>query len=118
MAETHRPMEDQCAPYRTLLTPGPYATIVPSRMPTLRFHSGIGQAKTAVAWELPNRLGPASALEFQGVCGGEIHRWGGGQWRLLYRVEEGTMPDELPWHVDGDSGKALSSYDPGELDCE
>lgn len=93
------PMQERCAQFRNLLKGMPYASLVPSRDPVLKYHVGLGRAKSAVAWERPSRWNySTSAFEYRGARGGEIYkRTDNGTWELLYRVEEGTTPEELPW---------------------
>ncbi|MFC7979533.1 hypothetical protein ACFUT3_30410 [Streptomyces cinereoruber] len=86
-----KPMQERCAPWRGLLKPQAYASIVPGRAPELKFHGNIGRAKSAVAYRTWGRA----------ARGGEIHRLVGDAWELVYRVEEGTPLDALPWKTDG-----------------
>lgn len=79
-------MEAQCAGYRSKLNPAPFATIVPSRRPEVKYHAGMGRAKSAVSYAV-----------WGGARGGEIYERTADGWALLYRVESGTPTDELPW---------------------
>ncbi|MEU3986118.1 hypothetical protein AB0F77_39680 [Streptomyces sp. NPDC026672] len=81
-----RTMEAQCAPYRGKLQAAPFATIIPDRRPEVKYHAGIGLAKLAVAYHT-----------WGGARGGEIYERTADGWELIYRVEEGTSSDELPW---------------------
>lgn len=80
-------MEEQCAPYLPKLHPEPYATIVPDRQPAVKFHAGLGRAKSAVAYR-----------DWGGARGGEIYELTELGWRLAYRVESGTATTDLPWN--------------------
>jgi hypothetical protein len=92
-------MAERCAAYRSKLKPEPYATIVPSRRPEVKYHAGLGRAKSAVAysngyWDEEQRRTVYAAR------GGEIYERTADGWELLYRVERGTPDDELPWRVE------------------
>ncbi|MEU1200155.1 hypothetical protein ABZ446_28570 [Streptomyces sp. NPDC005813] len=84
------PMEARCAQYRNKLKPDPFATIVPSRRPEVKYHSGLGRAKAAVShaggWSMGGN-----------ARGGEIYERTADGWSLLFRVEAGTPAVELPW---------------------
>ncbi|MFD5504627.1 hypothetical protein ACFWJS_33790 [Streptomyces sp. NPDC127061] len=93
---TTQPMSDRCAPYRSKLNPAPFATIVPSRTPEVKYHAGLGRAKLAVAysggyWDAKARRTVNAAR------GGEIYERTADGWALLYCVERGTPENELPW---------------------
>ncbi|MFJ3634661.1 hypothetical protein [Streptomyces sp. NPDC090112] len=91
-------MEKRCEEPRKGLAGMPYASIVPDRNPALKYHVGLGRAKAAVAWELPNRYNyETRQFEYRGVRGGEVYKRTGDTWELLHRVESGTRFDELPW---------------------
>lgn len=91
-------MEERCEPWRKDLVGLPYASIVPDRSPALKYHVGLGRAKSAVAWERPNYYNRETRqFEYRGVRGGEVFERDGHSWRLLYRVEAGTLPEDLPW---------------------
>jgi hypothetical protein len=79
-------MESQCARYRACLKADPYASIVPGRVPAVKYHPGLGRAKSAVGYGV-----------WGGARGGEIYERTADGWALLYRVESGTPADELPW---------------------
>ncbi|MFB7782037.1 hypothetical protein ACFC1D_04870 [Streptomyces vinaceus] len=97
-----RTMEERCEEPRKGLTGLPFASIVPDRNPALKYHVGLGRAKSAVAWERPNRYNRETRMfEHQGVRGGEIYERRGDGWELLYRVEAGTLYENLPWQVNG-----------------
>lgn len=81
-------MEAQCARYRAGLKSDPFASIVPSRRPEVKYHAGLGRAKLAVSYP-----------EFEGARGGEIYERTADGWALLYRVESGTSAEELPWRT-------------------
>ncbi|MGI5404168.1 hypothetical protein ACQEVG_32900 [Streptomyces sp. CA-135486] len=92
-------MDERCAPYRAKLNPAPFATIVPSRTPEVKYHAGLGRAKAAVGysngyWDEEARRTVYAAR------GGEIYERTSDGWELLYRVERGTPDDELPWRVE------------------
>ncbi|MEU6704754.1 hypothetical protein [Streptomyces wuyuanensis] len=92
------PMESRCDYFREFLKDSPYATLIPTRSPMFKCHAGLGRAKSAVAYELPHRYNrETSRYEYAGVRGGEVYKRVGGVWELLYRVEEGTLPEDLPW---------------------
>ncbi|GAB1326930.1 hypothetical protein [Streptomyces sennicomposti] len=80
-------IESMCAPHRSKLKGEPFATIVPDRRPTVKYHAGIALAKLAVGW----------AGGYSGARGGEIYERTADGWSLLYRVEAGTPADDLPW---------------------
>nr|WSW58460.1 hypothetical protein OG513_07630 [Streptomyces sp. NBC_00998] len=84
-------MEAQCARYRAALTFEPYASIVPSRRPEVKYHAGLGRAKSAVGYHV-----------WGGARGGEIYERTADGWSLLYRVESGTPMEELPWRANGE----------------
>lgn len=79
-------MDELCEPYRSKLNPAPFATIIPSRRPEVKYHAGMGRAKSAVAYHV-----------WGGARGGEIYERTADGWELLYRVESGMPTDELPW---------------------
>ncbi|MFI8890531.1 hypothetical protein [Streptomyces paradoxus] len=90
------PMERRCDTYRDKLKGEPFASIVPSRRPELKYHGNIGRAKSAVAyaeWIYDSRTG----RNYRGVRGGEIYRRTADGWELAYRVEQGTPESEIPW---------------------
>lgn len=89
-------MEDRCAPYRSKLNPAPFASIVPGRSPEVKYHAGLGRAKSAVAYTVGIRNEVTCRYE-QVVRGGEIYKRAADGWELLYRVEQGTPTSELPW---------------------
>lgn len=94
-------MEERCEGPRKGLAGMPYASIVPTRTPALKYHVGLGRAKAAVAWELSNRYNyETRRFEYQGVRGGEVYKRDGHSWQLLYRVEAGTLPEDLPWKAE------------------
>ncbi|MFF1625606.1 hypothetical protein [Streptomyces sp. NPDC058272] len=80
-------MEAQCAEHRGKLRYEPFATIIPDRRPAVKYHPGLGRAKSAVGW----------SGGWSGVRGGEIYEHTADGWALLFRVEAGTPADELPW---------------------
>lgn len=91
-------IEERCAPWRGGLKGLPYASIVPDRSPELKYHNGLHRAKSAVAYERPPfYLHRGQRLEYGGVRGGEIYERDGHAWKLLFRVEAGTLPEDLPW---------------------
>ncbi|MCQ6554751.1 hypothetical protein NPS70_16320 [Streptomyces sp. C10-9-1] len=92
-------METRCAPYRSKLKPEPYATIVPSRRPEVKYHAGLGRAKSAVGFT-NGQARDASGRWHSPVRGGEIYERTADGWELLYRVESGTPASELPWRDD------------------
>jgi hypothetical protein len=79
-------MEERCARYKLPSHPA-FASIIPTRHPEVKMHSGVGTAKAAVGYQWNH--GKAR--------GGEIHEWRDDAWHLLYRVEAGTPTTELPW---------------------
>lgn len=90
---SNRPdMNALCAGHRSALRAEPFASIVPDRRPVVRYHAGLGRAKSAVAY-----------VEWDGapVRGGEIYWRDADGWTLLFRVEYGTQPDDLPWRTSG-----------------
>lgn len=92
-------MEQRCAPYRAKLNPAPFATIVPSRTPEVKYHAGLGRAKSAVGysdgyWDEETRRTVYAAR------GGEIYERTADGWQLLFRVECGTPDGELPWRAE------------------
>jgi hypothetical protein len=91
-------MEEQCAPYLAKLHPEPYATIVPDRSPEVKFHAGLGRAKSAVAYREQYVCGD-DLLRQRVARGGEIYELSETGWRLLYRVESGTATADLPWRT-------------------
>ncbi|MFB7823834.1 hypothetical protein [Streptomyces hydrogenans] len=94
-------MATQCAPFRRKLQFEPYASIVPDRRPEVRYHPGLGRAKSAVG--LTNGLTrDASGRMVSPVRGGEIYEHTADGWKLLYRVEAGSPAEELPWRVRGE----------------
>ncbi len=94
-------MEERCEEPRKGLAGMPYASIVPDRDPALKYHVGLGRAKSALAWELSNRFNyETRQFEYRGVRGGEVYERNGHSWKLLYRVEAGTLPEDLPWKAD------------------
>lgn len=110
-------MEERCAELGKGLASTPYASIVPDRAPAVRYHGGLGRAMSAVSWERPSRYNRATGeFEYRGVRGGEIYERAalGAGWRLLYRVEAGTLPEDLPWKVGTGGGPAVAPED----DCE
>lgn len=91
-------MEERCEPWRDGLKGLPYASIVPDRHPALKYHNGLHRAKSAVAYERNSRWNyDARTWEYRGARGGEIYERDGHGWKLLYRVEAGTIPEDLPW---------------------
>jgi hypothetical protein len=97
-------MEERCAELRKGLAGMPYASIVPDRYPALKYHVGLGRAKAAVGWERPSRYNyETREFEYRGVRGGEIYERAplGIGWKFLYRVEAGTLPEDLPWRNEG-----------------
>ncbi|MFB7136068.1 hypothetical protein ACFCZY_31280 [Streptomyces sp. NPDC056237] len=89
-------MSERCAPYRSKLNPAPYATIVPSRRPEVKYDAGLGGAKSAVAysngcWDAETRRTVNAAR------GGEIYERTADGWELMHWVERGTPESELPW---------------------
>jgi hypothetical protein len=80
-------MESECAPHRGKLRSEPFATIIPDRRPAVKYHAGLGRAKSAVGW----------VGEWSGARGGEIYEHTADGWQLLFRVEAGTPSSELPW---------------------
>ncbi|MET9729321.1 hypothetical protein ABZZ79_01260 [Streptomyces sp. NPDC006458] len=97
---TESPMERRCAAYRDKLKGEPYASIVPSRAPELKYHGNIGRAKQAVTYSewIYNAETRRSS---RSVRGGEIYRRTADGWELLHRVEQGTPESELPWKQQG-----------------
>ncbi|GGX26694.1 hypothetical protein GCM10010353_47220 [Streptomyces chryseus] len=85
-------MEALCALYRHALRAEPFASIVPDRQPAVRYHAGLGRAKSAVAYQT-----------WGGARGGEIYQRDADGWALLFRVEAGTQSDDLPWRSNGQS---------------
>lgn len=80
-----------------------YATIVPTRTtkPIVALHTTLGQAKNAV---LAAGAPGAYSKEKGGypVHESEVYRLETGKgeglvWELVYRIEEGTYPNDLPW---------------------
>ncbi|MGW0468294.1 hypothetical protein ACWDX6_23965 [Streptomyces sp. NPDC003027] len=97
---TDRTMSDRCAPYRAKLNPAPYATIIPARTPEVKYHAGLGRAKSAVSYSggyWDSDLG----RHVNGARGGEIYERTADGWQLLFRVERGTPLEDLPWRVEG-----------------
>ncbi|MDX2575935.1 hypothetical protein PV332_10625 [Streptomyces scabiei] len=89
-------MDAQCAPYRQKLNPAPYATIIPDRKPAVKYHAGSGLAKLAVGY-IGRYWSTVRQSWIDVVRGGEIYKRTADGWELLYRVEQGTPADELPW---------------------
>ncbi|MEW1551396.1 hypothetical protein [Streptomyces tsukubensis] len=96
MATDGRDMESQCAPYRAGLKSEPYASVVPDRRPEVKYHAGLGRAKNAVAYS-NDHYDTSTGDVVSVVRGGEIYERGADGWELLYRVEHGTRPEDLPW---------------------
>ncbi|MDG9711139.1 hypothetical protein [Streptomyces sp. DH10] len=95
---TETPMERRCAVYRDKLKGEPFASIVPSRSPELKYHGSIGRAKSAVAYT-ERIYDQEQRRTYDGARGGEIYRRTADGWELAYRVEKGTLVSELPWKV-------------------
>lgn len=107
-------MGKRCEPWQRDLGGLPYVSIVPDRTPALKYHVGLARAKAAVAWERPSRYNrDTRRFEYRGVRGGEIYERDGHSWKLLHRVEAGTIPEDLPWR---NGGGGLC--DETEMDCE
>lgn len=79
-------MESECAAYLRNLDVAPFATIVPDRWPAVKFHGGLGRAKSALTYR-----------GWGGARGGEVYERTSHGWALLYRVERGTAAADLPW---------------------
>jgi hypothetical protein len=91
-------MEERCEPWHGGLKGMPYASIVPDRNPVLKYHVGLGRAKSAVSWERNSRYCyETRSWIYCGVRGGEIYERDGSGWKLLHRVEAGTALEDLPW---------------------
>lgn len=82
-----------------------YATIVPGRTtkPAVSLHTRLSHAKNAVQSNYSNQR---SAYDYEARCyrlgEAEIYQLvdaheGGTTWSLLYRVEEGTLANDVPW---------------------
>ncbi|MEO3974409.1 hypothetical protein [Streptomyces sp. CAU 1734] len=82
-------MSEQCEMFRRALRSSPYATIVPDRRPAVKYHPGLGRAKSAVAYR-----------DWGGARGGEIYERTADGWALLYTVESGTASEDLPWRTE------------------
>jgi hypothetical protein len=87
--------------HRDLLNRKPrqvYASIVPERTtkPVVALHTQLSHAKNAVTAQ-------GAGGRFDRARGGypvheaEVYQLVNDLWVLLYRVEEGTYPDDLPW---------------------
>lgn len=83
--------------HRVQLKPVPaYATIIPARTtkPVVSLHNSLGHAKNAVQ---------AQGFGYQSGRGYRVHEAEvycldyDGSWKLMWRIEEGTFADELPW---------------------
>lgn len=77
-----------------ILKPPPrFATIIPDRRPTVRYHVSLVQAKKAIAY----KVGIHTAR------GGELYEWYNDRWILRYRVEPQTPLVEMPWNTNDTS---------------
>jgi hypothetical protein len=91
-----QPMSERCAPYRSKLNPAPYATIIPSRTPEVKYHAGLGRAKSAVSYS-EGYWDAEARRRVEVARGGEVYERTADGWQLLYCVERGTPDEELPW---------------------
>lgn len=74
-----------------------FATICPNRTtkPVVSLHSTVGQAKNAVVAQ--TKGGYDRDKGGHQLREAEIYHLVEGIWVLLYRVEDGTYPNDLPW---------------------
>ncbi|MEV4939605.1 hypothetical protein [Streptomyces zaomyceticus] len=89
-------MAAQCSPHRSKLKFEPYATIIPDRRPEVKYHPGLGRAKSAVGYTTGQRR-DESGRWVSPVRGGEIYEHTADGWELLYCVEADTPSEDLPW---------------------
>lgn len=79
--------------------PDTWATIIPSRSsnPVVKTHATLAHAKNAVS----GRQGAFGAyLSEKGgwpLPEAEVYHLVDGEWELLWRIENGTYPNDLPW---------------------
>ncbi|MGW6597881.1 hypothetical protein [Streptomyces sp. NPDC055036] len=89
-------MENRCKPYREKLKGEPYASVVPSRTPEVKYHGSIARAKSAVGYRQGWWDKETDRYQY-GTRGGEIYKRTTEDWELVHRVEKGTPFSELPW---------------------
>jgi len=68
-----------------------YKTVIPDRNPREKVHLDIGHAKAALRYRLQWH---------EARWGMEMYSLVNGEWKLLYKINEGD--NQLPWGGDGD----------------